>query len=114
MNKGKMVFEKRGTERIDRHFDVTYKMMPKSPDELPDLTAGKMKDISTGGVRIEGECCGKVNDILRIHIHPGNSHETVVLMAQIRWIKKDPPISQFGVGFLGVQEYDEELLKNLL
>lgn len=114
MNKAKMVFEKRGSERAEKHFEITYKLVPRDPNELPELTAGKLRDISIGGVRVEGECVGKVNDIIRVHIHPGNSHETVVMLAQIRWIKEAASTPQFGVGFLGVQEYDEELLKNLI
>lgn len=114
MNKAKMVFEKRGAHRAEKHFEITYKLVPRDLNVLPGLTAGKLKDISFGGVRVEGECEGRVNDIIRMHIHPGNSRETVVMLAQIRWIKNKENCPQFGVGFLGVKEYDEELLKNLI
>ncbi len=114
MKTGKMTIEKRGQERRDRHFEITYKLMPKDSSDIPGLMAGKLKDISLGGVRVEGDCEGCINDVVRVHIHPGNSHETVVLFAQIRWIKKENMPHQFGLNFLGVKEFDEELLKNLM
>lgn len=111
MAKGTLYIEKRKHARHDREFKVSYKLMPKGFEPTEDHKAGTLKDISFGGLRVEGDVVGKAGDLIRIEIK-GKSH--VTFLAEIRWTKKDQHKGQFGLQFVGLREEDEITIEELL
>lgn len=111
MAKGTLYLEKRKHARHQKEFHVTYKLMPKGFEPTEDNKTGKLKDISFGGLRIEGDVIGKAGDLIRIEI---KSKSHVTFLAEIRWTKKEGSRGQFGLQFIGLREEDELTIEELL
>jgi c-di-GMP-binding flagellar brake protein YcgR len=111
MAKGTLFFEKRKHTRHDKELSVSYKLMPKGFEPTTEHKSGKVKDISLGGLRVEGDIQGKTGDLIRIEVSDKNSSS---FLAEIKWVKKEASGFQFGLQFIGVREEDQQTIEELL
>ncbi|MFP4466583.1 MAG: PilZ domain-containing protein [Candidatus Goldiibacteriota bacterium] len=109
---GKMFVEKRKHQRVDKGFEISYKLIPKEITDETVKKEGMTKDISIGGVRVEGEMLGTLGDVLRVEINTGVSSDPTVVFAEIRWV--DDSSGRFGLEFLALREHDQEILKKII
>ena len=109
---GKMFVEKRKHQRVGKGFEISYKLIPKEISDETVREEGMTKDISLGGVRVEGELIGQLGDVLRVEINTKESSEATVVFAEIRWI--DAASKFFGLEFLALREHDQEILKKII
>lgn len=113
-NTGKLYIEKRHHERIDKQYNVRYKLMPKELSAQQSKIDGKSSDISAGGIRVEGEPVGRENDVIRLEIDTGKTDESIIVFAEIRWIKKSKDkTGQMGLQFLALREEDVDIIKRI-
>ncbi len=109
MPKGKLYIEKREFKRFEKKYDVHYSKVAKEFTSETELLEGKSVDISTGGIRIEGEIPGVKGEIIRLEIIRG-IQRPVIVFAEIKWHKEN----QFGVSFLALKADDKELIEKLI
>ncbi|HDQ25953.1 MAG TPA: PilZ domain-containing protein [bacterium] len=109
--KGKLFVERRAHKRVEKEYEILYKLMPKEVAETREKKGGMSRDISIGGARVKGEPEGNEGDVLRIEIAAENKNSPIVLFAEIRWI--DAPNNLFGVQFLALREEDRELIQKI-
>ena len=114
MHEGNMYIEKRKHKRVEKQYGVRYKLMPK--ENLMDAVKkdGSGKDLSIGGIRIEGEPVGAVNDVLRVEFSLEGIEEPVMTFAEIKWIREVDGATQFGVEFLALKASDKEELERII
>ncbi|MCE5300206.1 MAG: PilZ domain-containing protein [Spirochaetia bacterium] len=112
--KGKLYSEKRGKKRVLKEFMVLYKLMPKKITMETVRKNGKTCDVSLSGIKIEGESVGDVGDIIRLEIFGKNKNDLLIVLAEIRWVKKAADKFQFGVKFIGLREEEAETLEEML
>jgi c-di-GMP-binding flagellar brake protein YcgR len=114
-NSGKLFIEKRQHQRVPRQYNVRYKLMPKDMYSKQSKIDGKSRDISVGGIRVEGNPVGQENDIIRLEVDTGKPGETIIIFAEIRWVEnsKDTP-GQMGLQFLALREEDVDVIKQLI
>ncbi|MCX8093890.1 MAG: PilZ domain-containing protein [Candidatus Goldbacteria bacterium] len=114
MIEGKLYIEKRKFKRVIKSFPIKYKLMPKDNIIESKKNEGKTKDISLGGVRIEGEIIGNVDDIIRIEFTLKDNDNPIITFAEIKWIKEINGIPQFGVEFLTLKNEDKQIIEQLI
>ena len=114
MAKGKMYVEKRKHERLEKEYDVSYKLMNKDMEKSSPLAKGKTQDLSMGGARIEGELVGNQNDIIRIEIKVENEPNPTTVLAEIKWIQSKNGNGQFGLAFLALQADEKATIEQIL
>jgi hypothetical protein len=114
MHEGSMFIEKRKHKRVEKEYAVRYKLMPKDNMIESLKKDGSGKDVSVGGIRIEGEPAGTVNDVLRVEFTCGGIEEPVITFAEIKWIKEVKGATQFGVEFLALKQSDKEALEKMI
>lgn len=114
MQEGSMFIEKRKFKRIEKEYAVRYKLMPKDNAIEALKKDGAGKDISIGGIRIEGEPVGLVNDVIRIEFILEGLAEPIVTFAEIKWIRDVKGTTQFGVEFLALKGSDKEALEKVI
>ena len=113
-SKGRLFVEKRKHKRVYKQYDVRYKIMPKEVTSQSSKFPGKSLDLSTGGIRVEGEVIGSENDIMRLEIDTG-SGDHIVVFAEIRWIRREAgSIGQFGLQFMALKEEDLEAINRII
>lgn len=114
MPEGSMFIEKRKFKRIEKEYSVRYKLMPR--DNMIDAIKkdGSGKDISIGGIRIEGDPVGNVNDVIRVEFVLEGIEEPIVTFAEIKWIRDVNGKMQFGVEFLALKASDKEELEKVI
>jgi len=110
MAKGKLYVEKRKHKRVEKHYDVTYKLMPKDMQTSHKTQKGRTVDLSMGGARIEGEVIGSKNDMIRIELAVEKGKNPVTVLAEIKWIKKD----SFGLSFVALKEDEAMTISEIL
>ncbi len=113
-NQGKMYVEKRTHKRHDKEFIILYKLMPKKITVETIRKQGKSSDVSIGGVKIHGEVVGEPGDIVRCEIFGKDKQDLIIVLAEIKWVKKAGPIYEFGVQFVGMREEEAESLEDML
>jgi hypothetical protein len=114
MHEGSMFIEKRKFKRIEKEYAVRYKLMPGDNAIEAMKKDGAGKDISIGGIRIEGEPAGTVNDVVRVEFVMEGLDEPVVTFAEIKWIRDVNGSIQFGVEFLALKASDKAALERVL
>jgi c-di-GMP-binding flagellar brake protein YcgR len=114
MPQGDMFIEKRKFKRRDKHYSISYKLMPKDNAIEAVRKNGKSRDISVGGIRVEGEPVGQPDDVLRIEFNLEGREEPVVTFAEIKWIRDIDGINQFGVEFLALKNGDKEMIEQIV
>lgn len=112
--KGKLYMEKRSHKRRTREFLVLYKIMPKKVSVETVRKQGKSKDISLGGIRIEGDHVGEPGDIVRVEIFGKDKKDLIIVLAEIKWITELENGCQFGVKFIGLREEEMETLEDMM
>jgi hypothetical protein len=114
MPEGSMFIEKRKFKRIEKEYAVRYKLMPK--DNLIEAMKkdGEGKDISIGGIRIEGEPVGTANDVIKVEFIIEGIAEPIITFAEIKWIREVKGAMQFGVEFLALKATDKEALEKVI
>jgi c-di-GMP-binding flagellar brake protein YcgR len=114
-SKGKLYIEKRKHRRISKQYDVRYKLMPKDMTIQNSKIDGKSRDISMGGIRIEGPLVGQEGDVIRLEMDKLEGGDHVVIFAEIRWIRKETSAEgQLGLQFLALREEDVEIIKQII
>jgi c-di-GMP-binding flagellar brake protein YcgR len=112
---GKLYIEKRKHRRIARQYDVRYKLMPKDMAMQNSKIDGKSRDISMGGIRIEGQLVGNEGDVIRLELDNVEGSDHIVIFAEIRWIRKETSeLGQLGLQFLALREEDVEIIKQII
>jgi|DewCreStandDraft_4_1066084.scaffolds.fasta_scaffold00712_1 c-di-GMP-binding flagellar brake protein YcgR len=114
MTEGKLFIEKRKFKRVEKVFPVRYKLMPKDNIIESKKSEGQTKDISLGGIRIEGDILGNVDDIVRIEFITKDEENPIVTFAEIKWIKEIDGKQQFGVEFLTLKNEDKQIIEELI
>jgi hypothetical protein len=112
--KGKIFSEKREHKRHTKEFLVLYKIMPKKVSVETVRKQGKSLDVSTGGIRIEGDLVGAPGDIVRIEIFGRNKKDLIIVLAEIKWVNDNGNGCQFGVQFIGLREEEIETLEDMM
>jgi hypothetical protein len=112
--KGKLFMEKRSHKRHSKEFLVLYKIMPKKVSVETVRKHGKSKDVSLGGIRIEGDHVGEPGDIVRVEIFGRDKKDLIIVLAEIKWITELENGCQFGVKFIGLREEEMETLEDML
>ena len=113
--KGKLYIEKRKHRRVAKEYDVRYKLMPKDMSIQNSKLDGKSRDISMGGIRIEGRLVGKEGDVIRLELDKTEGGDHIVVFAEIRWIRKEKDNEgQLGLQFLALREEDIEIIKQII
>src|SRR5437899_6552271 len=59
---------------------------------------GKAKDISSGGLSFLGDRAVKPSSLIRCEIRFSDLRTTIRLLAQVRWIEKDPETRRNRIG----------------
>ena len=111
MAEGKLFIEKRKHKRVEKELSVLYKLVPKDNNTAAMRLEGKSKDLSSGGLRIEGEPVGVVEDVLRLEFTLDGSN--VITFAEIKWIREVEGKKQFGIEFLALKNEDKEKIDKL-
>lgn len=114
MTEGILYIEKRKFKRVEKIYPIKYKLMPKDNIIEPKKNKGKTKDISLGGIRIEGEVIGSIDDIIRIEFVTENNNNPIITFAEIKWIKEIDGVQQFGVEFLTLKNEDKQSIEKLI
>lgn len=114
MTEGKLYIEKRKFRRVEKSYPVTYKLMPKDNIIGSKKNEGKTKDISIGGIRIEGKAIGDIDDIIRIEFTIKDKNNPIITFAEIKWIKEIDGAQQFGVEFLTLKNEDKQIIERLI
>ena len=110
MAKGKVYLEKRKQKRVDKKYEINYMLVPTEFTSQIKRAMGVSKDLSTGGVRVEGDIIGKPGDIIKAEIIKTDSN--FIVFAEIKWVKASE--HQFGVAFLSLKAHDEETLEEMM
>jgi len=114
MTEGRLYVEKRKFKRVEKSFPIKYKLMPKDNLIESKKNEGQTKDISIGGIRIEGEAIGDIDDIIRIEFITENKDKSITTFAEIKWIKEIDGVQQFGVEFLTLKNDDKAIIEKLV
>ncbi len=114
MTEGKLFIEKRKFKRVEKSFPVKYKLMPKDNIIEFKKNEGLTKDISLGGIKIEGEPIGIIDDIIRIEFIIGDNDNPIVTFGEIKWIKEIDNKKQFGIEFLTLRDEDKQIIKKII
>jgi c-di-GMP-binding flagellar brake protein YcgR len=114
MPEGSMYIEKRKFKRVEKEYAVRYKLMPKDNAMEAMKKDGAGKDISIGGIRIEGDPVGLINDVVRIEFIIEGVEDPVTTFAEIKWIRDVKGSMQFGVEFLALKETDKAALERVI
>lgn len=112
--KGRIYTEKREHKRHTKEFLVLYKIMPKKVSTETVRKQGKSLDVSTGGIRIEGDIVGNPGDLIRVEIFGKNKKDLIIVLAEIKWINNTGNGGQFGVQFVGLREEEIETLEDMM
>jgi|ERR1035437_741761 hypothetical protein len=112
--KGRMYVEKRSNKRHEKEFIIFYKIMPKKISVETIRKQGKSADVSIGGVRVKGEAIGVPGDIIRCEIFGRDKKDIIIVLAEIKWVKSDGNMHEFGVQFVGLREEEAESLDDML
>jgi hypothetical protein len=110
MAKGKLYIEKRKHKRVDKKYEINYMLVPKELTSQIKRALGISRDISMGGIRVEGEILGTQGDVIKAEINTADNH--LIVFAEIKWIKKDE--KQFGLSFLSLKADDEEIIEGMV
>ncbi len=111
MAEGTLYIEKRKHKRVEREVTVLYKLVPKDNMTAAMRLEGKTKDLSSGGIRIEGEPLGVAEDVLRLEFDLDGS--IIITFAEIKWIREVDGKKQFGIEFLALKNEDKEKIEKL-
>ena len=114
MPEGSMFIEKRKFKRIEKQYAVRYKLMPKDNMIEAIKKDGEGMDISIGGIRIEGEPVGIINDVVKVEFLIEGLTEPIITFAEIKWIRDVKGQTQFGVEFLALKASDKEALEKVI
>ena len=106
--------EKRKYKRVSRQFIVNYKLMPKDSSIEAMRKESKSHDISAGGVRIEGDALGEIEDVLRIEFKVEGLQQPITTFAEIKWKRKIDDKDFFGVEFLALKKSDQEAIEKIV
>jgi len=110
MAKGKLYLEKRKQKRVEKNYEINYMLVPTEFTTQIKRAMGLSKDLSTGGVRVEGDIIGKPGDIIKAELKKPDANFTV--FAEIKWVKASE--RQFGVAFLSLKAHDEETIEEMM
>lgn len=111
MAEGTLYIEKRKHKRIEKELSVSYKLVPKDNTTAAMRMEGKSKDLSSGGIRIEGEPIGAQEDVLRLEFMLDGVN--IITFAEIKWIREVEGKKQFGIEFLALKNEDKEKIDKL-
>jgi hypothetical protein len=114
MNEGNLHLEKRKFKRAYIQYPVKYKLMPKENSIAAIKSEGLCKDLSIGGVRIEGEISGETGDVIKLEFKTEHKEEPITAFAEVKWIKEIEGIKQFGLEFLALKEEDKNLIEKMI
>ncbi|HDQ25954.1 MAG TPA: PilZ domain-containing protein [bacterium] len=111
--RGDMFIERRKFKRVEKKYTIRYKLMPKENtlDTIKD--EGWSRDISVGGVRVEGSPVGSVGDVLRVEFSIDTRPAPIVTFAEIKWIRGDGENKEFGLEFLALKTQDKDALEQI-
>jgi c-di-GMP-binding flagellar brake protein YcgR len=113
MTEGELYLEKRKFKRAYIQYSVKYKLMPKETAMSQIKNDGKGRDLSIGGVRIEGEISGEPGDVIKLEFKVEQKEELITAFAEIKWIKDIDKQKQFGLEFLALKEEDRDLIEKI-
>lgn len=111
MAEGTLFIEKRKHKRVEKELTVTYKLVPKDNASASMRLEGKSKDLSSGGIRIEGDPIGEQEDVIRLEFTLDGVN--VITFAEIKWIREMGGKKQFGIEFLALKNEDKEKIEKL-
>lgn len=114
MKEGELHLEKRKFKRAYIQYPVKYKLMPKENSIAAIKNDGLSKDLSIGGVRIEGEVTGEMGDVIKLEFKTEYKAEPITAFAEIKWIKEIAGVRQFGLEFLALKEEDIKLIEKMI
>jgi hypothetical protein len=114
MNEGDLHLEKRKFKRAYLQYPVKYKLMPKENSILAVKNDGMSRDLSIGGVRIEGNITGEAGDVIKLEFKTEYKEGPITAFAEIKWIKEVNGQHQFGLEFLALKEEDKNLIEKMI
>ena len=114
MVEGNLHLEKRKFKRAYVQYPVKYKLMPKENSIAALKSDGMSKDLSIGGVRVEGDIAGEAGDVIKLEFKTEFKDEPITAFAEIKWIKEIAGIKQFGLEFLALKEDDIKLIEKMI
>ena len=114
MAEGDLFIEKRKHKRAFVTFSVRYKLMPKENSMEALKKEGMSKDISIGGVRVEGDSIGEIGDVIKLEFTTSLKKEPITAFAEIKWQRGAGENNQFGLEFLAIKEEDKEIIEQLI
>jgi c-di-GMP-binding flagellar brake protein YcgR len=114
MAEGKMFIEKRRYKRVQKNFNVRYKIMPKENNIEAIRKEGSSHDISIGGLKLEGPLDGDVGDVARVEFTIPEKTMPVVAFAEVKWVIREKGKTQFGLEFLALQDEDKRIIENII
>ena len=114
MNEGELHLEKRKFKRAYIQYPVKYKLMPKENSIAAIKSDGMSRDLSIGGVRVEGEIAGESGDVIKLEFKTEYKEEPITAFAEIKWLKTIDGVKQFGLEFLALKEEDKNLIEKMI
>lgn len=114
MAEGKMFIEKRRHKRVPKNFNVRYKVMPKENNIEAIRKEGSSRDISIGGIMVEGALDGDVGDVTRVEFSVPEKTMPIVAFAEIKWVVREKDKTRFGLEFLALQDEDKDIIQNII
>ena len=114
MKEGDLHLEKRKFKRAYIQYPVKYKLMPKENSIAAIKADGTCKDLSIGGVRIEGDINGEQGDVIKLEFKTEYKEEAITAFAEIKWLKEISGVKQFGLEFLALKEEDVKLIEKMI
>jgi c-di-GMP-binding flagellar brake protein YcgR len=114
MTEGEIFIEKRKHKRAFVTYTVKYKLMPKENSTEAMKMDGMSKDISLGGVRIEGKSIGEIGDVIKLEFTTSVKPAPITAFAEIKWQRKVDGGDQFGLEFLAIKEEDKEIIEQII
>jgi len=114
MSEGKMFIEKRRHKRVAKNFSIKYKIMPKDNNIEAIRKEGSSRDISAGGVMIEGELHGDIGDVARIEFSVPEKTMPIVAFAEVKWVIREKGNTRFGLEFLALQDEDKSIIQGII
>ena len=114
MNEGDLHLEKRKFKRAYVQYPVKYKLMPKENSIAAIKKDGMSRDLSIGGVRIEGDIAADPGDVIKLEFKTEYKESPITAFAEIKWIKEVSGQHQFGLEFLALKEEDKDLIEKMI
>lgn len=114
MNEGELHLEKRKFKRAYIQYPVKYKLMPRENSIAAIKSDGMSRDLSIGGVRVEGQIAGVAGDVIKLEFKTEYKEDPITAFAEIKWLKEIDGVKQFGLEFLALKEEDKNLIEKMI